>query len=111
MQVNANYIRYNPDMSIKETEVYSIDVETGDRVMFIDNSFLDKCYINTIGERVNLYPSGICGTVARTNSVQDVYDDWLVLGPRRIDMPIVVLGDDSSVIYCNAIHIRKLTDS
>jgi len=92
-------------------------VDIDDRVLFVDNSFLKYCPGNTTPERSNVSPAGwqggdipaqIGGVVIRTNSVQEVYDECPCLGPRRVEMPIVVLGDDNSVIYCNAIHIRKV---
>ncbi len=117
-QITAKRIKYNTDMSVKETEMLSINAEIGDRVQFVDNSFLDKCAANTTPYRSNVWPAGwngrnsppvICGTVLRTDSVQEVVDMTGGLGPRTIEMPIVVLGDDDSVIYCNAVHIINLS--
>ena len=115
--VTAIYTVYNQDGSVKKQETEAMMLDPGDRVVVRDNSYLNKCPLNITPNRSNTMPAGwqgryspapLYGTVVRTNSVQEAIDDGLTLGPRRMQMPIVVLGDDGSVIYCNPVHIAVI---
>lgn len=112
MNYTTNYTTFNKDGTIKNIEPYTVRVKEGDRVHFIDNSILADCPANHTPNRSNRRPAGmqgergINGTVLRTDSVQtaDDFNFW----NRSVEMPIVVLGDDDSVIYCHPINIRKV---
>ena len=118
--VTGNYTRFNKDMSVREVSTHRMSIEIGDRVVFVDNSLIGDCLLNKTDNRSNRFPAGIGyrgdhghnplnGTVLRLNSVQEASNDGNhPLGPRIVQMPIVVLADDESVIYCNPINIRKV---
>lgn len=113
--VTGKYIRYAEDgITIKEVEEHSIDLEEGDIVRFKDNSLLSYCSIN---DSSNPYPAGVnhgddyiphTGIVARIGAVQTAIDTDKFLGPREIEMPIVILTDEGEIIYCNPLNIEKI---
>lgn len=117
MQQVAYYNRFDINDVLIKSEPYPVDVQSGDRVVFVDNSFIGDCATNNAPNRINIAPAGwgngryiqIRGTVIRTDSVQTaIYNEYINCHHREIDMPIVVSGDDGSIIYCHPINIRKI---
>lgn len=119
--MTATYTTYKTDGTIDTVEFIPTTVSEGDRVVFVDNSYMDDCPNNLTPNRSRSYPAGfygrtfmqqLSGVVLHTDSpIQAIDTEWLSirgLVKRVIDLPIVVLGDDDSIIYCNQHNISRI---
>lgn len=118
--ITGYWIRYDKDSQQLSKEPHTIEASIGDRVVFVDNSGLSNCHINTIGlednNRFTLYPAGTAacdyspkqGRIVKTDSMQTT-------GIRKVwngeyTMPIAVICDDGQIIYCNPLNIRLVEE-
>lgn len=93
-----------PDTS----HVHTYDYVVGDKVRFVDNSFLDAFEFNKVirpaGTQCGQDPIGEC-TVVAINSNNAVrtrgYFD------RVVELPITVKTPCGQLMYCNPIHITR----
>lgn len=103
----GTYTKYE-NGTIKNVDHHEIIAETGTRVLFVDNS-----YLNYLPENAqNSYPAGtgighpqIRGTVCRTNCGYEAKHAYL---DSVITYPVVVLGDDNRIYYCNPLNIQVI---
>lgn len=119
--MTATCTLYKTDGTIDTVESIPTKVVGGDRVVFVDNSYLDNCINNLIPHRSNCYPAGLgrhnsrsplSGTVLHTDSSIQAIDSEFPSAKGIVtiitDLPVVVLADDDSIIYCNQHNIRKI---
>lgn len=119
--ITGYWIKYDKASQQLSKEPHTIEASIGDRVVFVDNSGLADCHINTIGltdnERFTLYPAGTSccdyspkqGRIVKTDSMQTTsirtfYDN-------EVTMPIAVICDDGQIIYCNPLNIRLVEEN
>jgi len=114
--ITGYWIRYNDNNKETSRECHTIEASIDDRVVFVDNSGLADCHINTVGLRDDewtaKYPAGTSlndytprqGRIVKTDSMQTtgIRDNWNV----EITMPIAVICDDGQILYCNPLNIR-----
>jgi hypothetical protein len=114
--ITGYWIKYDNNSQQLSKEPYTIEASIGDRVVFVDNSGLAACHINTVGIRddewTKMYPAGTSlngffhreGRIVKTDSMQTTgirdYSD------NEVTMPIAVICDDGQIIYCNPLNIR-----
>lgn len=113
--ITGYWIKYDKDSHEVYREPHTIEASIGDRVVFVDNSGISDCHINTVGIREDewelMYPAGTAingyyhreGRIVKTDSLQTTrvrtfYD-------CEVTMPIAVICDDGQIIYCNPLNI------
>lgn len=118
--ITGYWIKYDKDSQQLSKEPHTIEASIGDRVVFVDNSGLADCHINTIGiaddEWTLMYPAGTSlngyhhreGRIVKTDSMQTT-------GIRKVwngeyTMPVAVICDDGQIIYCNPLNIRLVEE-
>lgn len=98
--------------SMGEPEYHTIEAEIDTRVVFVDNSYLSYCYINS-PDGSDVYPASNQydpqpqweGRIVKIDSLQEAYNPW---NPARITMPIAVICDNGEILYCNPLNIKVI---
>jgi len=100
--------RYIPKKitNIRDIDINVIEIGVGDRVKFIDNSYIADCNLN---KRV-LYAGcedaiGMGGVVIETSTTASAMNSGV--NSATIEMPIKILADNGDFVYVNPLNIQR----
>lgn len=119
--ITGYWIKYDKESQEISREPHTIEASIGDRVVFVDNSGLRDCHINTVGieddKRFTIYPAGTAaisscspkqGRIVKTDSIQTTGIRYFY--NSEVTMPIAVICDDGQIIYCNPLNITLVKE-